>query len=145
MIMKTTLLIFSIALTGLASADQLAKKEVTPGKLLVINVSAQMVNELIVPFASPSILTFLGEDTQASIQNDGKSIYVSTGNEDFVQLIVKNRDAPDPPLTFTCQPHAIGKRRSDFSARRCVDSKSGRYRRRSILIKHLPTEWQSRN
>ena len=62
-----------------------------------INVSARMMNELVVPYVNPRIVRFLKPSSKASIQQDGSSIYVSTGNEEFIQLIVKNADVPSAP------------------------------------------------
>jgi hypothetical protein len=62
-----------------------------------INVSARMMNELVVPYVNPRIVKFLRPSSKASIQQDGSSIYVSTGNEEFIQLIVKNADVPSVP------------------------------------------------
>jgi hypothetical protein len=71
--------------------------EVTPGTSTIINVSSRMVNELIVPYQSPRLVKFLRADSTASISRDGSSIYVSTGTEEFIQLIIKNADTPDQP------------------------------------------------
>lgn len=64
------------------------------GASTYINVSARMMNEIVVPFANPRVVKFLRASSRASIQQDGNSIYVSTGNEEFIQLIVKDADAP---------------------------------------------------
>lgn len=66
-----------------------------PGTSTYINVSSRMVNEVIVPFTSPRVVQFLRPDTTASITRDGMSIYVSTGHEEFLQLIIKDGDRPD--------------------------------------------------
>jgi len=71
--------------------------EVTPGTSTIINVSSRMVNELIVPYPNPRLVKFLRADSTASISRDGSSIYVSTGTEEFIQLIIKNADTPDQP------------------------------------------------
>lgn len=73
------------------------KLEVTPGTSTIINVSSRMVNELIVPYSSPRLVKFLRADSTASITRDGSSIYVSTGTEEFIQLIIKNAETPDQP------------------------------------------------
>lgn len=62
-----------------------------------MNVSSRTVNELIVPYSNPKLVKFLSSDTNASINRDGSSIYVSTGTEEFIQLIIKNADTPDQP------------------------------------------------
>jgi hypothetical protein len=64
------------------------------GASTYINVSARMMNEIVVPFANPRVVKFLRASSRASIQQDGNSLYVSTGNEEFIQLIVKDADAP---------------------------------------------------
>jgi hypothetical protein len=64
------------------------------GASTYINVSARMMNEIVVPFANPRVVKFLRASSRASIQQDGNSIYVSTGNEEFIQLIVKDADQP---------------------------------------------------
>ena len=64
-----------------------------------------MANELIVPYDSPRLIKFLRADTSASIDMDGSSIYVSTGTEEFIQLIIKNADTPDQPgISLTLIP-----------------------------------------
>jgi hypothetical protein len=64
-----------------------------------------MVNELIVPYANPRLVKFVRADSTASIDRDGSSIYVSTGTEEFIQLIVKNADTPDQPgISLTLIP-----------------------------------------
>jgi hypothetical protein len=67
------------------------------GASTYINVSARMMNEIVVPYANPRVVKFLRASSRASIQQDGNSIYVSTGNEEFIQLIVKDADAPTAP------------------------------------------------
>lgn len=62
-----------------------------------INVSAKMMNEVVVPYANPRVVKFLKPSSKASIQQDGNSIYVSTGHEEFIQLIIKDGDAPTAP------------------------------------------------
>jgi hypothetical protein len=70
-----------------------------------VNISSRFVNELIVPYANPRLVKFLRSDTTASIERDGASIYISTGTEEFIQLIVKNGDAPDQPgISLTLIP-----------------------------------------
>lgn len=79
--------------------------EVVPGTSSYINVSSRMINEVIVPFANPRVVQFLRPDTTASINRDGMSIYVSTGTEEFIQLIIKNGDTPDEPgISLTLIP-----------------------------------------
>ena len=79
--------------------------EVVPGTSSYINVSSRMINEVIVPFANPRVVQFLREDTTASINRDGRSIYVSTGMEEFIQLIIRNGDVPDEPgISLTLIP-----------------------------------------
>lgn len=64
-----------------------------------------MVNELIVPYANPRLVKFVRADSTASIDRDGSSIYVSTGSEEFIQLIIKNGDTPDQPgISLTLIP-----------------------------------------
>ena len=63
----------------------------------MVNVSSRMVNELIVPYTNPKLVKFIRTDSTASINRDGSSIYVSTGTEEFIQLIIKNGDTPDQP------------------------------------------------
>ena len=64
-----------------------------------------MVNELIVPYENPRLVKFLRADSNASIDRDGSSIYVSTGTEEFIQLIIKNGDTPDlPGISLTLIP-----------------------------------------
>lgn len=67
------------------------------GASTYINVSARMMNEIVVPYANPRVVKFLKASSKASIQQDGNSIYVSTGQEEFIQLIVKDADAPSAP------------------------------------------------
>jgi hypothetical protein len=74
-----------------------ATVRVSPGSSTYINVSSFMMNELIVPFEKPKLVQFLDANSRASVQQDGSSIYVSTEGEEFIQLIVKDRDAPDAP------------------------------------------------
>jgi hypothetical protein len=64
------------------------------GASTYINVSARMMNEIVVPYANPRVVKFLKASSKASIQQDGNSIYVSTGQEEFIQLIVKDADSP---------------------------------------------------
>lgn len=79
--------------------------EVTPGTSSMVNVSSRMVNELIVPYANPRLVKFIRADSTASINRDGSSIYVSTGTEEFIQLIIKNADTPDQPgISLTLIP-----------------------------------------
>lgn len=79
--------------------------EVVPGTSSYINVSSRMINEIIVPFANPRVVQFLRPDTTASINRDGMSIYVSTGTEEFIQLIIKNPEIPDEPgISLTLIP-----------------------------------------
>jgi hypothetical protein len=79
--------------------------EVTPGTSSIVNVSSRMVNELIVPYTNIKLVKFIREDSTASITRDGTSIYVSTGTEEFIQLIIKNGDTPDVPgFTLTLIP-----------------------------------------
>lgn len=57
------------------------------------------------PYSSPRLVKFLRSDTTASIERDGASIYISTGTEEFIQLIIKNGDAPDQPgISLTLIP-----------------------------------------
>jgi len=64
-----------------------------------------MVNELIVPYPNPKLVKFVRSDSTASIDRDGSSIYVSTGTEEFIQLIIKNSDTPDQPgISLTLIP-----------------------------------------
>lgn len=57
------------------------------------------------PYGNPRLVKFLRSDTTASIERDGASIYISTGTEEFIQLIVKNGDAPDQPgISLTLIP-----------------------------------------
>ena len=86
---------------GAAVASRATATATAPGVVTVgagastyINVSARMMNEIVVPFANPRVVKFLRASSRASIQQDGNSIYVSTGNEEFIQLIVKDADAP---------------------------------------------------
>jgi len=70
-----------------------------------VNVSSRMVNELIVPYGNPRLVKFVRSDTTASIDRDGSSVYVSTGTEEFIQLIIKNADTPDQPgISLTLIP-----------------------------------------
>jgi len=79
--------------------------EVTPGTSTMLNVSSRMVNELIVPYPNPRLVKFLRADSTASINRDGSSIYVSTGTEEFIQLIIKSADTPDQPgISLTLIP-----------------------------------------
>lgn len=71
--------------------------DVTLGKPKFINLSSRMVNELIVPYSNPKLIKFIREQTDASISSSGSSIYVSTGTEEFIQLLIKNGDAPEQP------------------------------------------------
>jgi hypothetical protein len=71
-----------------------ANIKVEPGGSSYINVSSRMMNEVVVPYANPKVVRFLKPSSKASVQQDGSSIYVSTADEDFVQLIVKDGDAP---------------------------------------------------
>ena len=70
---------------------------VAAGASTYLNVSARMMNEIVVPYANPRVVKFLRASSRASIQQDGNSLYVSTGNEEFIQLIVKDADAPSAP------------------------------------------------
>jgi len=71
--------------------------DVTLGKTKFINISSRMVNELIVPYSNPKLIKFIREQSDASIDKSGSSIYVSTGTEEFIQLLIKNGDAPEQP------------------------------------------------
>ncbi len=92
----------AVSATATAGAPRMTRSASTaPGVVTVgagastyINVSARMMNEIVVPFANPRVVKFLRASSRASIQQDGNSIYVSTGNEEFIQLIVKDADAP---------------------------------------------------
>jgi hypothetical protein len=53
-----------------------------------------MMNEIVVPYANPRLVKFLRPTSKAAVQQDGNSIFVSTANEEFVQLIIKDGDAP---------------------------------------------------
>lgn len=75
----------------------LSTLDVTLGKTKFINVSSRMANELITPYQNPQLIKFIREQTDASISSSGSSIYVSTGSEEFVQLLIKNADAPAQP------------------------------------------------
>lgn len=102
MLLLTT--IFSVTALGQETTGPQAL-EVTPGTSVYVNVSSRMVNELIVPYPNPRVVKFLRPDTTASIDRDGASIYVSTGTEEFVQLIIKNGDTPDQPgISLTLIP-----------------------------------------
>jgi len=75
------------------------------GASTYINVSARMMNEIVVPYANPRVVKFLKPSSRASIQQDGNSIYVSTGQEEFIQLIVKDADSPTSPgFSVTLMP-----------------------------------------
>lgn len=92
----------SYAAEGSAGPQKLM---VTPGTSSYVNVSSRMVNELIVPYANPRLVKFVRPDSTASIERDGTSIYVSTGSEEFIQLIIKNEDTPDQPgISLTLIP-----------------------------------------
>jgi hypothetical protein len=56
-----------------------------------------MMNEVIVPFKNPKVVKFLRPSTRASVTEDGSSIYVSTADEEFIQLIIKDGDAEGAP------------------------------------------------
>lgn len=96
----------SALLPALASGNEgPTTLEVVPGTSTYINVSSRMVNEVIVPFVSPRVVQFLRSDTTASITRDGMSIYVATGHEEFLQLIIKDGDRPDEPgISLTLIP-----------------------------------------
>jgi hypothetical protein len=71
--------------------------KVEPGASAYVNVSSRMMNEIVVPYANPRLVKFLRPTSKAAVQQDGSSIFVSTANEDFVQLIIKDGDAPSEP------------------------------------------------
>lgn len=99
-------LVASMTSTAWAQSTQGQKTlEVTPGTSSIVNVSSRMVNELIVPFQNPRLVKFMRADTNASISRDGSSIYISTGTEEFIQLIIKNADTPNQPgISLTLLP-----------------------------------------
>jgi len=102
----TALLISTCAAPTFAQqGDGPATLEVVPGTSSYVNVSSRMVNELIVPYTNPKLVKFLRPDTTASVERDGMSIYISTGTEEFIQLIVKDGDVPDQPgISLTLIP-----------------------------------------
>lgn len=79
--------------------------EVTAGNPEYVAISARMLNEVITPYSNPRLITFLPEGTTASIEEDGHSLYISPGDEEFVQVIIKDSEQSGAPgLNITFMP-----------------------------------------
>ena len=71
--------------------------EVNLGEARYVNVSGTMLNEIVTPYSNPKLIKFLSDDSSALIEEDGSSIYVATGDENFIQLIIKDGDVIGAP------------------------------------------------
>lgn len=64
-----------------------------------------MANEIVLPWENAKVIPFLAETSLASVVHDGTSLFVSTADERFVQVIVKDNDAPRlPGITLVMTP-----------------------------------------